>query len=307
MPHKDRHKNREIPLEFDFLALLEKIPLKDRLTIMLITDGSVSIMLNNRVSLLKSPCLLCLSPQDSLQIIHSEKLSVKAFHFEPSYIKACLTFENLEDEIEIEENQVYNRKMLYMFTKHTNTFQGIFPLSPQAYIHINELLLLIGAEIYSQSDGFWTCRIRRWLLQLINYIYDMYVDRRKLKFYELPERNNPVTICVEYIQQNYDKDITLNDLCYISNLNRTSLNQKFKQQLKCTCMDYLINYRLKISQELLSNTNMNLEEIAEHCGFKYSSYFTKQFTKRLGILPSVYRKNPLSYSAFDGEPVKVLE
>ena len=306
MPQRDRHKVREIPIEFEFNIQLENLPLEDRLTILLITDGSVTLMLNNHVLLLKSPSLVCLSPQDNLKVINSENLSAKAFNFEPSYIKACLVFENLEDEIEIEENQIHNREMLYVFTKHTKSFQGVFSLSPQAYIHINELLLLIGAETYSQSDGFWTCRIRRWLLQVLNYIYDMYVDRRKLKFYEIEEINNPITLCTEYIQANYDKDITLNDLCSIANLNRTSLNEKFKQQMSCTCMDYLINYRLKISQELLSNTNMNLEEIAEHCGFKYSSYFTKQFTKRLGISPSVYRKNPLGYSAFEGEPLKLL-
>jgi len=71
-------------------------------------------------------------------------------------------------------------------------------------------------------------------------------------------------------------------------------------------MEYLLMYRLKIAQELLSNTNMKMDEIAQNCGFKYDSYFVRQFTNKLGISPAAYRKNPLSYSAFDGKPIRKL-
>lgn len=183
-------------------------------------------------------------------------------------------------------------------------FQGIFRLTPQQYIHINELMLMIGAETYAQSDGFWTCRIRRMLLQAINCIYDIYVDQRKLHFFELSENTNPATTCADYIQANYNKDISLNDLCELVSVNRTSLNQKFKAQYHCTCMEYLLRCRLKIAQELLSNTNMKISEIAENCGFKYDTYFVRQFTNKLGISPAAYRKHPLEYTAFDGEIIQ---
>lgn len=306
MPQQDRHKDRIIPIEFNFYDTLEALPMNDRCSVVLISCGSAMIKINEHIRLLNSPCVLCISKYDTIELIHSDNLSAKSFHFDPWYIKACLTFENLEDCIEIEEPYRYDRKMLYMFTKHHDNFQGIFGLTPQNYIHINELMLMIGAETYSQSDGFWTCRIRRMLLQLINCIYDIFSDQRKLKFFELPEQNNPATICAEYIHTNYAREITLNDLCSLVSLNRTSLNQKFKQQFSCTCMEYLLMYRLKIAQELLSNTNMKIDEIAQNCGFKYDSYFIRQFTNKLGISPAAYRKNPLSYSAFDGKTIRKL-
>ena len=113
-------------------------------------------------------------------------------------------------------------------------------------------------------------------------------------------------IGVDIFRTNYAQNITLGDLCNLVNLNRTSLNQKFKQQFSCTCMEYLLRYRLKISQELLSNTNMKIDEIAQNCGFKYDTYFIRQFTQKLGISPAAYRKNPLSYSAYEGKPIKKL-
>ncbi|MBQ4283109.1 MAG: helix-turn-helix transcriptional regulator [Lachnospira sp.] len=306
MPQKDRYKSRFIPIEYKFFDCILEVPQKDRCTIVLVTYGSVTLKINGHIRLITSPCALCLSQYDTVEVIHRDKLSAKTFHFDPWFIKADLCFENLDDEIEIDSRYEYDRKKLYMFTQHDNVFQGAISLPPIYYMRVNELMLMIGAETYAQSDGFWTCRIRRMLLQVINTLFDVYVDQCKLKMFDEPVTLNPASLCAEYIHNNYSKDITLNDLCALVNLNRTSLNTKFKAQFSCTCMEYLLNYRLKISQELLSNTNMKISEIAENCGFKYDSYFNRQFTRKLGISPATYRKNPLSYTAFESGPIRTF-
>ena len=140
---------------------------------------------------------------------------------------------------------------------------------------------MIGAETYAQSDDYWTCRIRRMLRQTLNCIFDIYVDQCKLSSTNYLRILTPVTTCTDYIHNNYQNDITLSFLCELVHLNRTTLNQRFKQQVNCTCIEYLLHYRLKISQELLSNTNLKIDDIATQCGFKYSSYFNRQFTKCL--------------------------
>lgn len=300
MPQIDRHKCRTIPIEFEFYDTLKNLPQRKRCSIVLISCGNATVEINSHFQTLSSPVVLCLSQYDTFRLVTSDRLSAKTFHFDPWYIKACLKFDNLEEDIKIDEQYIYDRKMLYMFTKHFDNFQGIFRLTPQQYIHINELMFMIGAETYAQSDDFWTCRIRRMLVQALNVIYDIYVDQRKLHMFELTEDTNPATVCAEYIHSNYGKEITLDSLCKLAGINRTSLNEKFKAQYNCTCMEYLLRYRLKISQELLSNTNMKIAEIAENCGFNYGTYFEKQFKKRLGITPAVYRKDPLKYTAFEG-------
>ncbi|MGN0481425.1 MAG: helix-turn-helix domain-containing protein [Lachnospiraceae bacterium] len=300
MPQTDRHKERTIPIEFDFYDTLHNLPVAKRCSIVLITCGNATVNINSHFQTVSAPSVLCLSQYDSFMLVNSENLSAKTFHFDPWYIKACLEFDNLDDDIEIDEHYTYDRQKLYMFTKHKGNFQGIFRLTPQQYLHINELMLMIGAETYAQSDGFWTCRIRRMLLQALNCIYDIFVDQRKLHFFELPQNTNPATTCADYIHANYNRDISLEQLCKLAGINRTSLNERFKAQYQCTCMEYLLRYRLKIAQELLSNTSLKVAEIAESCGFKYGTYFEKQFKKRLGITPAAYRKNPLKYTAFEG-------
>ncbi len=92
MPQQDRHKDRRIPIEFDFYDRLETLPMKERCSIVLLSCGNATVKINNQIRLLVSPCVLCLSQYDTVELIHSNNLSAKSFHFDPHYIKACLCF-----------------------------------------------------------------------------------------------------------------------------------------------------------------------------------------------------------------------
>lgn len=289
MPQIDRHRNRNIPIEFVFFDTLTSLPYEDRISIILISSGSATLKINEQIIVVKSPSVLCISKYDSIGLINSKHLSAKTFSFDPWYIKACLTFENLNANIKIDTAQEHNRQMLYLFVNHKEYFQGVFELTPNHYLRINEILSFIGAETYAQSDRFWTCRIRRLLLQILNIIFDLFVDQRKLHFYEKPEQNN-VSLCVNYIHSNYKNDITLSQLTSLVHSNRTTLNIQFKKQLNTTAMNYLLDYRIEIAKELLSNTNLKVSEISSACGFKYDTYFIKQFTQKVNQSPIEYRK-----------------
>ena len=109
MPQTDRHKKREIPIEFDFYNTLDKLPVEKRCTIIMISCGSTTIKINEHFQTVNAPAVLCISQYDKFQCIEKTHLSAKAFHFDPWYIKACLRFENLDDDISIDEKYVYER------------------------------------------------------------------------------------------------------------------------------------------------------------------------------------------------------
>ena len=53
----------------------------------------------------------------------------------------------------------------------------------------------------------------------------------------------------------------------------------------------VINARLTLAKHLLENTNMNVYEIGERCGYKTTEHFVRQFSSLNSITPSKYRKN----------------
>lgn len=94
---------------------------------------------------------------------------------------------------------------------------------------------------------------------------------------------------IRYIEENYRADITNEDLAEVSGYHPYHLNRLMKRYTNCTMHRYLMNYRLKKSQELLVNTTLTISEIAEECGFKTAYYFSNRFKEAYGCSPLNYR------------------
>lgn len=95
---------------------------------------------------------------------------------------------------------------------------------------------------------------------------------------------------IQYIEENYSNNITNDDLSKISGYHPYHLNRLMQKYAKTTTHKYLINYRIRKAQEFLTNTNLNISEISDLCGFKTAYYFSNMFKEKFGISPSKYRK-----------------
>lgn len=289
MPQNDRHRVRVVPIEFEAHEEFKGLPLQDRVTFALITSGKGTFVLNGKPTTLTAPCMLLLSQYDQLRLEESSRLAAKSFSFKPIFVNSSLTFERLAANEFWELEDEHDRNMMNLFLKRDDYYDGTIDLPPQTYLRISEWLAIMGTETYAQSDGYWTCRIRRYLLQTLYLLDDIYMNRKMPN--TIKREKSQVDVILEYIHTNYANEISLDLLCKVANLNRTSLNRKFKAQTGRTAMDYLLSHRLKIACDALTHTNLNLLEIAEAVGFKYDTYFIRQFEAKMGISPTNYRQN----------------
>lgn len=109
-------------------------------------------------------------------------------------------------------------------------------------------------------------------------------------------RNNSSHIknIISYICDHYMEKIELNDLAKEVNLSKSTCCREFKKYMNCTIFEYIINYRLLVSSDLLITTNDSISDIAYQCGFGSTSYFIERFKMKTGISPSVYRKQKMN-------------
>ncbi|HEX2947472.1 MAG TPA: AraC family transcriptional regulator [Clostridia bacterium] len=289
MPQNDRHRTRVVPIEFEAHECFETLPLTERVSIVLITDGKASLFLNERAVTLTAPCVMLISQYDTVRLIEATRLAAKSFSYNPVFINSSLTFERLKANDFFALEDEHDRNMMNLFLHRDEYYDGTIDLPPKTYLRISEWLAIIGTEVYAQSDGYWTCRIRRYLLQTLYLLDDIYMERKTP--HSIKREKSPIDILLEYIHTNYPNDISLDDLCELVHINRTSLNRKFKEQVGYTSMEYLLRHRIKIACDALSHTNLSLAEIAEAIGFKYDTYFIKQFSSKIGMSPSEYRQS----------------
>ena len=88
-----------------------------------------------------------------------------------------------------------------------------------------------------------------------------------------------------YIDENIEQKILLEDLAAIAGLSQHHFARAFKQSFGSSPHQYLIQTRIIRAQQLLRNTNMDINEVAIACGFSNQSHLHRHFKKQTGITP----------------------
>ena len=93
---------------------------------------------------------------------------------------------------------------------------------------------------------------------------------------------------IKYLNENYEKDISLTKLAEVFHLNASYISYLIKSETGLTYSQYLTELRIGKAKELLKTTNLSLTEISEAVGFNDYFYFIKKFKKVVGVTPGHY-------------------
>lgn len=80
-----------------------------------------------------------------------------------------------------------------------------------------------------------------------------------------------------YIIKNFNKDITIDELCNYFYCSKATLINHFKETYNYTVHQYLLKYRIEKAKVLLLNKDLSIQEVAIDVGFKDANYFSKAF------------------------------
>ncbi len=108
-----------------------------------------------------------------------------------------------------------------------------------------------------------------------------------------PKKNkslDKMKIVLMYIQENYSRQITIEEISGICYYSKSHFMKFFKASMGQGFVQYLNDYRLDIASHMLTSTSDNIIDIASKTGFDNLSYFNRIFKKKYGISPGQYRK-----------------
>lgn len=96
---------------------------------------------------------------------------------------------------------------------------------------------------------------------------------------------------LDYIHNNYQNNMTLQDLADQAHVSREHLCRVFREVSESSPIAYLNRYRIMQSAHLLNSTRKSISEISSDCGFNNSSYFNKLFLRFMKCTPKEYRRS----------------
>ena len=113
--------------------------------------------------------------------------------------------------------------------------------------------------------------------------------------------NNPhqkhyekVQNAIQYIQDNYQKDLKIGDIISQCNISSTYFRMIFKEITGKSFVQYLNELRIYHAIVYIKKTQLNLSEISYEVGFTEFQNFHRTFKKIIGCSPSAYRKSEMT-------------
>ena len=94
---------------------------------------------------------------------------------------------------------------------------------------------------------------------------------------------------IDYIKENHQRNITLNEIALNCCLSRYHFSHLFKKEVGLSLIDYLNRLRIDKSLSFLEMTDLPISEIAARTGFHDANYFSRMFKKYMQFSPTDYR------------------
>ncbi len=94
---------------------------------------------------------------------------------------------------------------------------------------------------------------------------------------------------VTFMEQNYQRNLTVEEIAGVCRLNRSYFSKLFRDNLGCPPQEFLIRLRLAKAVELMKTTSSSIGDISALCGYPNQLHFSRAFKKRYGISPREWR------------------
>jgi len=156
----------------------------------------------------------------------------------------------------------------------------------------NHLLNLIGEfqqEIMNYGQSY-PKMLRSFSTQIVfQLIRDLHAEQENSRE-EIDCKNPYISKATMFIQEHYQTNISISDICNSIYLSPYHFKRIFKEFTGRTPHQYLMDIRLEKAKELLIREKMPIEDIARQCGFVNAGHFAVAFKRGTKMSPSEYRK-----------------
>lgn len=126
--------------------------------------------------------------------------------------------------------------------------------------------------------------LRRWFLEKTKEICENIITSKEKGY------KNVVSRVKAYIDENYAKEISLDDVSRMVDISPYYFSKLFKQEVGENFIEYVTRTRIKNARHFLEDTRYSIKEVCVMSGYSDPNYFSRIFKKYEGMTPSEYRE-----------------
>lgn len=123
-----------------------------------------------------------------------------------------------------------------------------------------------------------------WMVHFVKQELEQYAQEKR------ESDSKPIRQAKQYIHERYNQSLSLESVSNVVGFNPAYFSTLFKKETGKNFMEYIIEIRIQNAKQFLTQTNMDIMDIASEVGYSDLKYFSKIFKKVTGINPSEYRR-----------------
>ena len=229
-------------------------------------------------------------PGESLMLPAGEQMCIDFPEAKIDNPTRCLAMTIADDKIQntitlLNETMPKADGKEWMFTDYN------FHFTNDVAIHqIIQRLLFIFAENHASKDMFADLMLQELIVRILQTENRKIYTEQSLSINE----NNRLSFVIEYIRENLDKSLTVEELSNKVYMSESNFHRVFKNELGISPIDYINNERIKLATSLLHNPRKKIKDIYMECGFNSLSYFNRLFKRKKQLSPKAFQKQVTS-------------
>ncbi|MBE6787343.1 MAG: helix-turn-helix domain-containing protein [Ruminococcaceae bacterium] len=268
---------QEFPFErYDFDVNQENLVLTqthfhNEFEILAVKKGEITLLLEGESIILKDGDIAFINPNEYHALKTTKGLAVyTAFVFS----KELITFP---------ENHFFQTQLTAKIFSGKAKLPTILSQKDSLYQKIKNPILKMRDSYTAKSPM---------ILSLLVELFTIFLENNMLIKVKNQNKKIPdyIKLCIDYISENCEKNISLSDLSTLSHVTPNHLCLAFKNATGLTPIEHLQVIRIKKATRLLLETDFSIEEIAQKCGFQNVGYFIRVFKKQNSLTPHTFRK-----------------
>ena len=271
---------------------LDNIDIKDNCFLLIIlSKGKLEFKISGQKITANAPAFLCFDESENPVLISKTKAQYTCIYFHPTFLNVNMTFSMLRSNSYSDIASTHDMFLLKPFINKAY----VIPIVDTGVEKIESSAEYMAKELTEQRDWYWSCRGRSYFMEIIIALERMYgligYGLTHQKSDNAPIIKNPkLRDAVLYIEGHYSDSITLSNISANVGINHTTLTALMKEELGCTAIEYLMQYRITIAKKQLSFTDVPIKDIANMVGFKTVQHFNRIFKEITGTTPAEFRK-----------------
>lgn len=192
---------------------------------------------------------------------------------------------------------ILNEILGYILFKHSGDNDMVISFIIELVVVMSRAAVEGGGnfeEIFTQNIKFYKTafsinnieELCVWIVKVLEKFTELAFKLNK----ENVENTNVIKKALQYINNNFNKNISLDDVAKNVNLSPTYFSRFFSKETNMKFSEYLNMVRVEESKKYLLDLKYSISDIAVMMGFSDQSYYTKVFKNYESVSPGKYRK-----------------